>query len=71
MRDVEAESIDGKRKNETLWPVMRISHTRSRCRFSLALSIPQLTTLIRYLRSVLQAQANIESECRLYISVHL
>ncbi|TIC06449.1 G10 protein [Wallemia mellicola] len=30
MRDVEAESIDGKRKNETLWPIMRISHTRSR-----------------------------------------
>lgn len=32
MRDVEAELVDGKRKNETLWPVMRISHTRSRCR---------------------------------------
>lgn len=31
MRDVEAETVDGKRKNETLWPVMRISHTRSRC----------------------------------------
>ncbi|TIB18849.1 hypothetical protein E3P92_00301 [Wallemia ichthyophaga] len=35
MRDVEAETVDGKRKNETLWPVMRISHTRSRYIFDL------------------------------------
>ncbi|KAI5474847.1 cell cycle control protein, Cwf14 [Pseudohyphozyma bogoriensis] len=30
MRDSEAESHEGKRKNESLWPVMRITHTRSR-----------------------------------------
>lgn len=30
MRDAEAESHEGKRKNESLWPIMRISHTRSR-----------------------------------------
>lgn len=26
----EAESHEGKRKTETLWPIMRIVHTRSR-----------------------------------------
>ena len=35
MRDAESEDFEGKRKNETLWPVMRISHTRSRCKLSL------------------------------------
>ncbi|KAG8960776.1 Component of the SF3b subcomplex of the U2 snRNP [Tulasnella sp. 419] len=30
MRDAENESHEGKRKNESLWPIMRISHTRSR-----------------------------------------
>ena len=27
---IENESHEGKRKNESLWPIMRISHTRSR-----------------------------------------
>ncbi|KAK4046419.1 Component of the SF3b subcomplex of the U2 snRNP [Microbotryomycetes sp. JL201] len=30
MRDAEAESTEGKRKAESLWPIMRITHTRSR-----------------------------------------
>ncbi|KZO98085.1 G10 protein [Calocera viscosa TUFC12733] len=30
MRDAENESHEGKRKAEALWPIMRISHTRSR-----------------------------------------
>ena len=30
MRDAENESHEGKRKAESLWPVMRIAHTRSR-----------------------------------------
>ena len=30
MRDAEHESHEGKRKTESLWPIMRISHTRSR-----------------------------------------
>ncbi|PWN19094.1 bud site selection-related protein [Microstroma glucosiphilum] len=30
MRDAESESTEGKRKVEALWPIMRISHTRSR-----------------------------------------
>lgn len=30
MRDAENESHEGKRKTESLWPIMRISHTRSR-----------------------------------------
>lgn len=30
MRDAENESHEGKRKSESLWPIMRISHTRSR-----------------------------------------
>ncbi|SGY66806.1 BQ5605_C004g02708 [Microbotryum silenes-dioicae] len=30
MRDAEAESHEGKRKTESLWPIMRITHTRSR-----------------------------------------
>ncbi|PWN33909.1 G10 protein [Meira miltonrushii] len=30
MRDAENESTEGKRAKETLWPIMRISHTRSR-----------------------------------------
>jgi bud site selection protein 31 len=30
MRDAENESHEGKRKAESLWPIMRISHTRSR-----------------------------------------
>jgi bud site selection protein 31 len=30
MRDAENETHEGKRKTESLWPIMRISHTRSR-----------------------------------------
>ncbi|WFD33685.1 Component of the SF3b subcomplex of the U2 snRNP [Malassezia cuniculi] len=30
MRDAENESHEGKRKSEALWPILRISHTRSR-----------------------------------------
>ena len=30
MRDAENESSEGKRKVESLWPIMRIAHTRSR-----------------------------------------
>ena len=30
MRDAENESHEGKRKSESLWPIMRISHARSR-----------------------------------------
>ena len=30
MRDAENESHEGKRKTESLWPIMRIAHTRSR-----------------------------------------
>jgi hypothetical protein len=30
MRDAENETHEGKRKSESLWPIMRISHTRSR-----------------------------------------
>lgn len=30
MRDAEVESHEGKRRAESLWPIMRISHTRSR-----------------------------------------
>jgi len=30
MRDAENESHEGKRKAESLWPIMRISHARSR-----------------------------------------
>lgn len=30
MRDAENESHEGKRRAESLWPIMRISHTRSR-----------------------------------------
>ncbi|KDQ15420.1 hypothetical protein BOTBODRAFT_131240 [Botryobasidium botryosum FD-172 SS1] len=30
MRDAENEPHEGKRKTESLWPIMRISHTRSR-----------------------------------------
>ena len=30
MRDAENESHEGKRKAESTWPIMRISHTRSR-----------------------------------------
>jgi len=30
MRDAENESHEGKRKAESLWPIMRISHGRSR-----------------------------------------
>lgn len=30
MRDAENENHEGKRKTESLWPIMRISHTRSR-----------------------------------------
>jgi len=30
LRDAEAESHEGKRKNESLWDIMRIHHTRSR-----------------------------------------
>jgi bud site selection protein 31 len=30
MRDAENETHEGKRKAESLWPIMRISHTRSR-----------------------------------------
>ncbi|WFD30163.1 Component of the SF3b subcomplex of the U2 snRNP [Malassezia sp. CBS 17886] len=30
MRDAENESHEGKRKSESLWPIMRITHTRSR-----------------------------------------
>ncbi|PWN50056.1 G10 protein [Violaceomyces palustris] len=30
MRDAENETHEGKRKQESLWPIMRISHTRSR-----------------------------------------
>lgn len=30
MRDAENESHEGKRKTESLWPIMRISHARSR-----------------------------------------
>jgi len=30
MRDAENESHEGKRRTEALWPIMRISHARSR-----------------------------------------
>ncbi|KAG9218757.1 hypothetical protein CCMSSC00406_0001129 [Pleurotus cornucopiae] len=30
MRDAENESHEGKRKSESLWPIMRLSHARSR-----------------------------------------
>lgn len=30
MRDAENESHEGKRRTESLWPIMRISHSRSR-----------------------------------------
>lgn len=30
MRDAENEDHEGKRKNESLWPIMQIVHTRSR-----------------------------------------
>lgn len=30
MRDAENESHEGKRRTESLWPIMRISHARSR-----------------------------------------
>ena len=30
MRDAENESSEGKRKSEALWPILRITHTRSR-----------------------------------------
>ena len=30
MRDAENEDHEGKRKAESLWPIMRISHARSR-----------------------------------------
>ena len=30
-RAAEAETHEGKRKTESLWPIMRITHTRSRC----------------------------------------
>ena len=30
MRDAENEPHDGKRKTESLWPIMRIAYTRSR-----------------------------------------
>jgi bud site selection protein 31 len=30
MRDAENESHEGKRRTESLWPIMRIAHTRSR-----------------------------------------
>jgi len=30
MRDAEAEDHEGKRKTESIWPIMRIAHTRSR-----------------------------------------
>lgn len=35
----EAESHEGKRKTESLWPIMRITHTRSRCVGSLPCSL--------------------------------
>lgn len=30
MRDAENESHEGKRKTESLWPILRINHARSR-----------------------------------------
>lgn len=30
MRDVEADDGEGRRKVETLWPIMQINHTRTR-----------------------------------------
>ncbi|CAD7063614.1 unnamed protein product [Tilletia caries] len=30
MRDAETESHEGKRKTEAVWPIMRITHARSR-----------------------------------------
>ena len=30
MKDAEAASHDGKKRNETLWPIMQITHQRSR-----------------------------------------
>ena len=30
MRDAENETHEGKRKTESLWPIMRIAHARSR-----------------------------------------
>ncbi|KAM0752269.1 hypothetical protein T439DRAFT_324337 [Meredithblackwellia eburnea MCA 4105] len=30
MRDAESETHEGKRKTESLWPIMKITHTRSR-----------------------------------------
>ena len=30
MRDAENETHEGKRKTESLWPIMRINHARSR-----------------------------------------
>ena len=35
MRDAENESHEGKRKSEALWPILRISHARSRYIFDL------------------------------------
>ncbi|CEP03624.1 Protein BUD31 like protein [Plasmodiophora brassicae] len=35
MRDAETESHDGKRKNEALWPIFRITHERSRYIFDM------------------------------------
>jgi len=35
MRDTENEDHEGKRKNEALWPIMRIAHTRTRYVFDL------------------------------------
>ena len=30
MRDAETDTHEGKRRSESTWPIMRISHTRSR-----------------------------------------
>lgn len=35
MREAELEPHDGKRKNESLWPVIRVNHQRSRFVFNL------------------------------------
>ena len=35
MRDAETETHEGKRKAESVWPILRIQHTRSRWIFDL------------------------------------
>jgi bud site selection protein 31 len=45
MRDAENESHEGKRKTESLWPIMRLNHQRSRYVYEL-----------RYIRKVISPE---------------